>query len=281
MVVGQQRTTVIEADYPTLLTHLLHYPAPSSTYPFDPALVLSQAIFLRDNITPASGVQVVIQNQDLLGIKAQPPERPVDHDERPVRRAGPARGRVPISHNLTQQQQQRPGVQGFAQGWLDRAQAAGLDKAVLSAVSDLRVGHHCPLASQPSSTADEFKAQLTRFFCGIFVPSQPAFLASVTLDPRWIILVYPDVGFRVAQSCWLLSPECSIADLCPRNGIGTERCQHWPRRSAGTTQRARTAVGRIAAGHDWNGQSHDDPPLSSRLGDREWRRTPQGTGADT
>jgi hypothetical protein len=28
----------------------------------------------------------------------------------------------------------------LAQGWIDRAQAAGLDKAVLSAVSDLRVG---------------------------------------------------------------------------------------------------------------------------------------------
>ena len=68
-------TAVIEADYSTLLTNLLRYPAPSSTYPFDPSLILAQAIFLRDNISPASGVEVVLQNQDLLGVKAQPPER--------------------------------------------------------------------------------------------------------------------------------------------------------------------------------------------------------------
>lgn len=135
---------VIEADYPTLLTHLLHYPAPSSTYPFEPSLILSQAVFLRDNISPASGVEVVIQNQDVLGVKAQPPERsdtppPV---ALPNGRAGPSsiRTRIPISQNQSHPQS-RPGagVQGFAQGWLERAQSAGLDKAVLSAVSDLRV----------------------------------------------------------------------------------------------------------------------------------------------
>lgn len=136
---------VIEADYPTLLTNLLHYPAPSSTYPFEPSLILSQAIFLRDNVTPASGVQVVIQNQDTLGVKAQPPERP--ESELPVAssRAGPSRGRGRdrVSVNATGQGRNisgaGAGVQGFAQGWIDRAQAAGLDKAVLSAVSDLRV----------------------------------------------------------------------------------------------------------------------------------------------
>ena len=126
---------VIEADYPTLLTQLLHYPAPSTTYPFDPSLILSQAIFLRSNVSPASGVEIVLQNQDLLGVKAQPPER--DRSEEPERIRGQRapRGR----HSQGQTQAQQRGVQGFAQGWIDRAQAAGLDKAVLSAVSDLRV----------------------------------------------------------------------------------------------------------------------------------------------
>jgi TBC1 domain family protein 5 len=128
---------VIEADYPTLLTQLLHYPAPSPTYPFDPSLILSQAIFLKGNISPASGVEIVLQNQDILGIKAQPPER--DRSEEPERIRGQRAPRGRPSQGPGQAQQR--GVQGFAQGWIDRAQAAGLDKAVLSAVSDLRV---CP-----------------------------------------------------------------------------------------------------------------------------------------
>ena len=129
---------VIEADYPTLLTQLLHYPAPSPIYSFDPSLIITQAIFLRGNVSPASGVQVVLQNQELLGIKAQPPER--DRTDGPVRLRGQraARGR-PTYQGQAQNQQRGAGVQGFAQGWIDRAQAAGLDKAVYSAVSDLRV----------------------------------------------------------------------------------------------------------------------------------------------
>jgi TBC1 domain family protein 5 len=130
---------VIEADYPTLLTQLLHYPAPSPTYPLDPSLILSQALFLRDNISPASGVEVVIQNQDLLGVRAQPPERADDNSEHVRAESRGSRGRGRGRPNSSQQP--RAGVQGLAQGWIDRAQAAGLDKAVLSAVSDLRVCH--------------------------------------------------------------------------------------------------------------------------------------------
>lgn len=142
---------MIEADYPTLLTNLLHYPAPSSTYPFEPSLILSQAVFLRGNITSASGVQVVIQNQDTLGVKAQPPERSGSEavsSNRGWSNRGRGRGRVSINSQSQGQVRGSPGasagagVQGFAQGWIDRAQAAGLDKAVLSAVSDLRVSYH-------------------------------------------------------------------------------------------------------------------------------------------
>jgi len=93
-------------------------------------------------VSPASGVEIVLQNQDLLGIKAQPPER--DRSEEPERIRGQRAPRGRPSQGQAQAQQR--GVQGFAQGWIDRAQAAGLDKAVLSAVSDLRVGlsqHWC------------------------------------------------------------------------------------------------------------------------------------------
>jgi len=152
-------TAVIEADYSTLLTNLLRYPAPSPTYPFDPSLIMAQAIFLRDNISPASGVEVVLQNQDLLGVKAQPPERERERAEEPIRRAGLVRGSAAVRGRPStlaspgQGTGQKAGVQGFAQGWIDRAQAAGLDKAVLSAVSDLRVYPH-ELCKHTKSRAD-------------------------------------------------------------------------------------------------------------------------------
>ena len=101
-----------------LLTSLLRYPAPSVAYPFQPHLILAQAIFLRSNVSPTSGVEVVLQNQDVLGIKIKPP----DTDTAPRRLRQPP----------------RPLPSGIAQGLYQRAQAAGWDQAFLSAVGDLR-----------------------------------------------------------------------------------------------------------------------------------------------
>jgi len=65
-------------------------------------------------------VEVVIQNHEVLGVSAQPPLRePVP--VRPPPRAPPR------------------GVQGLAAGLFERAQAAGLDRAILSTVADIRV----------------------------------------------------------------------------------------------------------------------------------------------
>ncbi|WWD22360.1 hypothetical protein CI109_106851 [Kwoniella shandongensis] len=132
------RNELIEADYPTLLTNLLHYPAPSTTYPFEPFLILSQALFLRNNISPAAGVEIVLQNQDLLGIKASPPERERDETTRlrgSGRGRGMARGGMSVRGGM---RGGKPGVGGLAQGLFERAQAAGLDKAFMSTVADLR-----------------------------------------------------------------------------------------------------------------------------------------------
>ncbi|KAK8845414.1 hypothetical protein IAR55_006127 [Kwoniella newhampshirensis] len=132
------RNELIEADYPTLLTNLLHYPAPSTTYPFEPFLILSQALFLRNNISPAAGVEVVLQNQDLLGVRASPPEREKDeiHQLRgSARRRGMNRGSMGARGGP---RGGKPGVGGLAQGLFERAQAAGLDKAFMSTVADLR-----------------------------------------------------------------------------------------------------------------------------------------------
>ncbi|OCF34976.1 TBC1 domain family member 5 [Kwoniella heveanensis BCC8398] len=133
------RNELIEADYPTLLTSLLHYPAPLPTYPFEPSLILSQALFLKNNISPAAGVEVVIQNQDILGVKASPPERSLDdHDGPSLRIRGVRPGGIDRGSFGRGRGRSRAGVGGLAQGLFERAQAAGLDKAFMSTVADLR-----------------------------------------------------------------------------------------------------------------------------------------------
>lgn len=107
-----------------MLTNLLRYPAPSPLYPFSPFLILSQALLLRNSITPTTGVEVVIQNNDILGVKAQPPVREPEQ-----------------IRNIPSRAPQR-GVQGLAAGLFERAQAAGLDRAILSTVADIRVSRN-------------------------------------------------------------------------------------------------------------------------------------------
>lgn len=128
---------MIEADYGSILTHLLHYPAPSDTYPFNPSLILSQANFLRHDVSPTAGVTIVIQNQDLLGVKATDRNRiTIDHDSPTAWRPGG----TPSPRPHSSRDRTRAGVSGLAAGLFERAQKAGLDKAFMSTVNDLRVG---------------------------------------------------------------------------------------------------------------------------------------------
>ncbi|AFR98072.1 TBC1 domain family member 5 [Cryptococcus neoformans C23] len=134
------RNELIDADYPSLLTNLLHYPAPSSTYPFEPFLILAQALFLRSDSSPAAGVEIVIQNQDLLDVKAAPKNQEMDlNDPRShhSRFAG-GRGNGRTISGTVKERLQKGGVGGLAQGLFERAQAAGLDKAFISTVNDFR-----------------------------------------------------------------------------------------------------------------------------------------------
>ncbi|GMK56522.1 hypothetical protein CspeluHIS016_0303620 [Cutaneotrichosporon spelunceum] len=136
------RNELIHADYPTLLTRLLHYPSPCDTYPFKPALILSQAMILRSNPTSASGAEVVMQNHEMLGVKAGGPDiadNPIDPDATTPTSALFGRGSTPSSRpGSATRGKARAGVQGLAQGLFERAQKAGLDKAFMSTVNDLR-----------------------------------------------------------------------------------------------------------------------------------------------
>lgn len=111
---------MLDSDHSGLLTSLLRYPSPSPLYPFSPHLILSQALLLRNSINPTAGVEVVIQNHEVLGVSPQPPLR------------------EPVPTRLPPRPPPR-GVQGLAAGLFERAQAAGLDRAILSTVADLRV----------------------------------------------------------------------------------------------------------------------------------------------
>ncbi|WVQ76367.1 hypothetical protein IAR50_006032 [Cryptococcus sp. DSM 104548] len=132
------RNELLEGDYPAILTNLLHYPAPSPTYPFEPFMILAQALYLRDELSPAAGVEIVLQNQDLLGIKAAPFRD--DDDSASASQAHFRRNGRGGNLNATsaRSKMQRGGMGGIAQGLFERAQASGLDKAFLSTVSDIR-----------------------------------------------------------------------------------------------------------------------------------------------
>lgn len=89
-------------------------------------------------MSPAGGVEVIMQNQEILGVRAEPPER-VESDDRP-RRGGNAGSSSVRAGSMPSTA--RAGVQGLAQGLFERAQAAGLDKTFYSTVADIRVGLH-------------------------------------------------------------------------------------------------------------------------------------------
>lgn len=116
----------------------MHYPSPSPSYPFNPGLILQQAQRLRDDASAASGVEVMLQNQELLGVRAGG-SAAVDISEPPASPGYSFFGRNTPSPGPNGRARARGGVQSLAQGLFERAQKAGLDKAILSTVTDLRV----------------------------------------------------------------------------------------------------------------------------------------------
>lgn len=127
---------VIEADYGSILTHLLHYPAPSPAYPFNPSLILAQANFLQHDVSPTAGVEVVIQNQDLLGIKVSDRSK-IDLSVDSPTAWRPGGLNTPPMRPNSARDRAKVGVTGIAQGLFERAQKAGLDKAF----ADFRVSY--------------------------------------------------------------------------------------------------------------------------------------------
>lgn len=149
---------VIHADYSEALTTLLRYPVKDP--PLSISLLLSQALALREtSISPAAGVGIVMQNQELLGISAHPPSPDIEEDlrrqqRRPRPLAGGTTGVAPSLASPSQfgvnaagrMAQLQMGIAGLglgdvAKGLLEKGQSLGIDQAILSRVEGIRV---CP-----------------------------------------------------------------------------------------------------------------------------------------
>ncbi|GAA98486.1 uncharacterized protein L969DRAFT_49974 [Mixia osmundae IAM 14324] len=121
------RDQLLAADYSSYLQALLRYPIPSDSE-LEVPLLLQQAILLRDNSNPTGGLTVREQNgrAGLTPHSMQvPPRRLVTSTPRPIGDA-PAR-----ANELTS-------MSDLAKTVWSRAEAAGINKAVLSAFTEIR-----------------------------------------------------------------------------------------------------------------------------------------------
>ncbi|KZO97897.1 hypothetical protein CALVIDRAFT_497121 [Calocera viscosa TUFC12733] len=118
-------------DYSLLLTHLLRYP---SLEPTVPSLLVKQALFLRENPIPTTGVTVMLQNRDLLGIPIE--TSPREPRQRLSVRTG---GGTPRTEN--QPEKASLGLtELIAKSLMERADTVALNRAFLSTVAELRKG---------------------------------------------------------------------------------------------------------------------------------------------
>lgn len=148
---------VLASDYAGILTLLLKYPPHSTALPLSPSLLLTQAIRIRDTPHASTGAAISLENQEKLGIPACVP----DEQRSPQQGvSGSMRGRQKNSPSSSTARAvglapKGYGFESFARGLMDRAQASGLDKAILSTVSELR--KNLPEFTPPANTNFPFR----------------------------------------------------------------------------------------------------------------------------
>ena len=133
---------MLPSDYPGVLTLLLKYPGHAADLPLNPTLLLQQARSLRDNPSPSTGAAISLQNQETLGIPAYEPDGTesipsVSHHDslRSRQRSAPASSPSARSPAASARGY---GFESLARGFMERAQASGIDKTILSTVSEFR-----------------------------------------------------------------------------------------------------------------------------------------------
>ena len=155
------RFLVIPADDSSQLTYLLRYPAdpvaaggsPEPSPIHHATLLLRQALTLQMSPTPTTGVTVIHENKHFLGIPVEvpPPVSPPVH--RRPRQGERSRSFTNVNGHLApgepnsskaihNRQGSTPmGIpETFARGLLERGESLGINKTVMNAVSELKVG---------------------------------------------------------------------------------------------------------------------------------------------
>jgi TBC1 domain family protein 5 len=150
---------VIPSDYSTQLTYLLRYPSPPprlSTSDEDNSLhhatlLLRQALNLQMAPTPATGASIIVENRNLLNIPLEIPDSPSSptrrrpgHNPRDKSisegRPGDTGGHKLYREGPSQQLTNLPEM--IARGLLDKGESLGINKTLMSAVSEFRVSFY-------------------------------------------------------------------------------------------------------------------------------------------
>lgn len=139
---------VLSGDYASILTNLLRYPPDAPELPLSASVLLEQADKIRQDPSPATGAAISLQNFELLGIRPYVPlptdEEPIQQRRRPMAPTGSsARGNGGYGQGY--------GFEGIAKGLIERAQSSGIDRAIISRVSELRKNLPELAASAPTS----------------------------------------------------------------------------------------------------------------------------------
>ena len=149
-------SAVIPSDYSSQLTNLLRYPSLSTSNDYHPSdthhsvLLLRQAFALYTAPNAATGASIVVENRNLLGIPIEVPETPVTR--RKGAKMGPRRT-ASVEFIPPTQGKSSSGRRGgeisqsvqlglpelIAKGLLETGESLGINKTVMSAVSELRV----------------------------------------------------------------------------------------------------------------------------------------------
>lgn len=142
---------VIPSDYSAQLTYLLRYPSSSLQGSISPpihssTLLIRQALTLQMSSTSTMGISIVHENRNILGIPIEvpePPPPPIQRRPRQDARAysisdanGPG-----ASRGHARQMSSPMGLpEMIARNLMERGESLGINKTVMNAVSELKVG---------------------------------------------------------------------------------------------------------------------------------------------
>lgn len=139
---------MIPTDYSGQLTLLLRYPSPSidniaQGAPHHASLLLRQALALQMSPTPGAGHAMIVENRSLLNIPLEISLPQVDQSTKrrhPGRSTGSNDGRTEFDGIHSTRLSSQVGIpEMIARGLLERGESLGINKTLMSAVSELRV----------------------------------------------------------------------------------------------------------------------------------------------